>query len=149
MSLLTDLIFVKALRSNETLMEQLAAGDVYNTTIAVPDEDMDNAELPYIIVTFDGLNVDTYTKDSSFEGENDRVSIGIEVAAETRPEVGELMTAIRETISQYFEAHYGDDEDEDYSLIPDDITLSAQAVQYDSLKPCFWQTIQYQCDTNI
>ena len=46
MSLLTDIIFVKALRANAALMKELAAGDVYNTTIALPDEELDNAELP-------------------------------------------------------------------------------------------------------
>ena len=55
MSLLTDIIFVKALRSNAALMSMLPAHDVYNTTIALPDEDMDNAPVPYIIVTFDGM----------------------------------------------------------------------------------------------
>ena len=38
MSLQTDIIFVKALRSNAELIEQLPAGDVYNTAIALPDE---------------------------------------------------------------------------------------------------------------
>ena len=46
MSLQTDIIFVKALRADENLMAQLPAGDVYNTTIALPDEDLDNAPLP-------------------------------------------------------------------------------------------------------
>ena len=43
MSLITDAIFVQALRSNSALMQQLADGDVYNTTIALPDEELDNA----------------------------------------------------------------------------------------------------------
>ena len=51
MSLITDAIFVKALRSNAALIAQLPAGDVYNTAIALPDEDADNAPLPYIIVS--------------------------------------------------------------------------------------------------
>ena len=63
MSLLTDIIFVKALRADENLMAQLPAGDVYNTAIALPDEDLDNAPLPYIIVSFDGLTNDVETKD--------------------------------------------------------------------------------------
>ena len=60
MSLQNDIIFVKALRANADLMAQLAAGDVYNTAIAMPDEDLDNAPLPYAIVTFDGLTNDIY-----------------------------------------------------------------------------------------
>lgn len=149
MSLITDAIFVKALRSNAELIEQLPAGDVYNTTIALPDEDIDNAPLPYVIVSFNGLQNEDQTKDDDFEAESDNVQIGIEIAAETRPKLGALAMAVRKTLREYFRDHQGDDSDEDYALIPNDMTLSAQPVQYDSLKPCYWQTLIYQCDTNI
>lgn len=149
MSLLTDLIFVKALRANATLMEALPAGDVYNTAIATPDEDLDNAPLPYVIVTFEGMQEDSETKDDSFSADSDRVNIGIEVAAETRPQLGELVTAIRSQIHDYFEANQGDDSDADFALIPNSTTLTAQGVNYDSMKPCYWQMLTYACDTDI
>ena len=149
MSLQTDIIFVKALRSNAELISQLPAGDVYNTTIPVPDEEVENAEVPYIIVSFDGLNNQDTTKDDAFEAETDNVTIGITCAAHTRPELGELLTAVRTTIREYFREHYGDNSDEDYALIPNDITLSAQSVMYNDMKPCFWQVLNYQCDTDI
>lgn len=149
MSLLTDIVFVKALRSNEELMAQLPAGDVYNTAIALPEEDADNAPLPYIIVSFDGMqNVDE-TKDDRYEGTEDKVQIGITVAADTRPQLGAIMTAIRSTIKEYFSENYGSDEDEDFALIPIDVSLSASPVQFDSLKPCYWQSFNYNCDTEI
>ena len=147
MSLLTDIIFVKALRSNAELIGQLPAGDVYNTAIALPDEEAENAPLPYIIVSFDGLNNQDTTKDDAFESESDRVQIGITICAGEREELGEMAVAVRTTIREYFREHYGDDTDEDFALIPDDITLNAQGVQYDSMKPCFWQVLNYQCDT--
>ena len=147
MSLITDAIFVKALRSNAELIEQLPAGDVYNTAIALPEEDADNAPVPYIIVSFDGLQNQDQTKDDDFEAESDNVQIGVTVCAETRPQLGELAMAVRRTVREYFREHQGDDSDEDYQLIPDDMTLSAQPVQYDSLKPCYWQQLTYQCDT--
>jgi hypothetical protein len=149
MSLITDAIFVKALRSNADLIAQLPAGDVYNTAIALPDEDADNAPLPYVIVSFDGLNNQDTTKDNDYDGLTDTVTIGIEIAAETRPKLGELARSVRKTLREYFREHQGDDSDEDYQLIPEDMTLSAQPVQYDSLKPCYWQRLTYQCDTNI
>ncbi len=149
MSLITDIIFVKALRSNTTLMAQLAAGDVYNTAIALPDEDADNAPLPFVIVSYDGMQNDDTTKDDEFEGDTDRVQISIEVAAESRPQLGDLTTAIRDTVRSYFRDHQGDDSDEDFALIPLEMTVSAQPVQYDPQKPCYWQVLQYQCDTNI
>ena len=149
MSLQTDIIFVKALRSNSELIEQLPAGDVYNTAIALPDEEAENAPLPYIIVSFDGLNNQDTTKDDAFESESDSVQIGITICAGEREELVEMAVAVRTTIREYFREHYGDDTDEDFALIPDDITLNAQGVQYDSMKPCFWQVLNYQCDTDI
>lgn len=146
MSLKTDIIFVRALRSNDELMEQLPAGDVYNTTIAMPEQDAENAPLPYIIVTYDGMqNLDT-DKDSPFEGDTDRVQIGIEVASESRPQLATLTEQIRNTVREFFENL--DSSDEDYDLVPLDIDFSAQAVQYDEWKPCYWQVLQYNCDTN-
>ena len=146
MSLQTDIIFVKALRANADLMAQLAAGDVYNTAIALPDEDLDNAPLPYAIVTFDGLNNDIDTKDDPFESDSDSVNISIEIAAKTRNELGQLAAAIRRQVHQYF--INADPTDEDADLIPHDYQFSAQAVNYDSMKPCYWQVLTYQCDTN-
>ena len=149
MSLITDAIFVKALRSNAALIAALPAGDVYNTAIALPDEDADNAPLPYVIVSFDGLQNQDQTKDDDFEAESDSVQIGVTVCAETRPQLGELAMAVRRTVREYFREHQGDDSDEDYALIPEDMALQAGGVQYDSLKPCYWQQLTYQCDTNI
>ena len=149
MSLITDAIFVKALRSNAALIAQLPAGDVYNTTIALPEEELDNAPIPFVIVYFNGLQNEDQTKDDDFEAESDSVQIGIKIAAETRPKLGALAMAVRKALREYFREHQGDDSDDDYALIPNDMTLSAQPVMYDSLKPCYWQTLLYQCDTNI
>ena len=148
MSLQTDIIFVKALRSNTSLISKLPAGDVYNTAIALPDEELDNAEVPYIIVSFDGLNNQDSTKDSSFDGLTDMVTVGIEIAAKTRPQLAELAIMVRDTIRDYFRQHVASQDDEDYALIPNSYQLQAQQVQYDSLKPCYWQQLAYQCDTD-
>lgn len=145
MSLQTDIIFVKALRANADLMAQLAAGDVYNTSIALPDEDLDNAPLPYIIVSFDGLTNDVETKDDPYEGDSDRVTISIEIAAKTRPELGQLAEAVRHQVHDYFVE--ADPTDEDADMIPLDYQFSAQQVNYDQMKPCYWQVLTYQCDT--
>lgn len=143
MSLQTDIIFVRALRENQELMAQLPAGDVYNTAIALPEPEADNAPLPYIIVSFDGLVNDQTTKDS-FEGDTDTVTIGIEVAASTRKELFDLTQAVRSTVLAFFEDLPEDDTD--FAEAPMDYQLSATAVNYDDLKPCYWQRLSYQCD---
>lgn len=146
MSLQTDIIFVKALRANSEIMEQLPAGDVYNTTIALPDEEAENAPLPYVIVSFDGLTNDQDSKDDPFESESDQVSISIEVAARTRQELGELAEKVRHQVHQYFMEI--DEDDEDIDMIPLDYQFTAQGVVYNADKPCYWQVLNYQCDTN-
>lgn len=146
MSLLTDIVFVRALKSNAELMKQLPAGSVYNTSIALPDVDLDNAPVPYVIVTFDGLQNESLTKDSLYEGSTDSVQVGIEVCAKTRAQLGILTSMVRRTIRTFFEEVTVDDKD--YWLVPIDYTLSATGIQYDHIKPCYWQVLNYQCETN-
>lgn len=146
MSLITDKVFYNALRSNATLMAQVD-GRIESTSIPVPDEQLDNTPVPYIIITFDGLQNEGHTKDNSFEGETDKVQVGIEVAANTRDDLGEIMQAIRETIIEYFEDTDGHAWD-DYQYIPTNYTLTASAIGYDGDKPCYYQTLIYNCDTN-
>ena len=146
MSLQTDIIFAKALKSNADLMAKLPVGNVYNTAIALPDEEADNAPVPYIIVSFNGLVNQDFTKDNQFEGMTDAVTVGITIAARTREEMADLAIEARHTIVQYLQAQRPGDED--YELVPRVIQLQAGAVQYDSSKPCYWQELTYQCETN-
>lgn len=143
MSLQTDIIFVKAIKSDASILAMLKAGDVYNTTIAMPDEDLDNAPVPYAIVAFDGLVNDQSTKDD-YEGDTDTVNVSIEIAAGTRPELGTIAKKIRKAVRRYFMNPDEGDEDK----VPYDYQFSATRVSYDPLKPCYWQTLTYQCDMN-
>ena len=141
MSLQTDIIFAKAIKSDEGILSLLKAGDVYNTTIAMPDEDLANAPVPYVIVSFDGLTNDQSTKDD-YEGDTDTVTVSIEIAAETRPKLAALAKMIRKAVRRYFIACLKEGND----MVPLDYQFSAKPVNYDSLKPCFWQELTYQCD---
>lgn len=138
----TDIAFHRALSANTALM-QIAGQRIYNTAIPLPDEDLPNVPVPYIIVTFDGLTNDAGSKDDPFEGDSDTVTIGVEVTATSRAALADLMQTVRDTIHDYF-VERGDVETD----IPDDYQLSASAVQYDAMKPCFWQMLTYQCDTH-
>ena len=145
MSLITDKVFYSALKSNASLLQ--AVGErIYNTSIPVPDEDLVNEPVPYIIISFDGMENTGLTKDNDFEGDTDNVKISIEVTAPDRETLGELTTTIRDTILDYFE---DDTHDADtMQLIPLAYNLTAGPVCYDSEKPCLYQTLTYQCDTN-
>jgi hypothetical protein len=148
MSLATDSIFIAAIQSNTELMEALGyeapeeeyegrPGRLYGTAIPLPDEDADNTPVPYIIVTFDGMNNQNQTKDDVYESNYDTVNIGVEVTGKTIDDLHELTQAVRDTILSYFRDH-------ETAII--DYTFSADAIQYDSLKPCYWQTLRYQCE---
>lgn len=148
MSLATDSIFTTALQSNSDLMATLGyvaptltdkgkPARLYGTAIPLPDEDADNVPVPYIIVTFDGLNNDAGTKDDRYESEYDRVNIGIEVVGKTLEDLHGLTQMVRDTVLAYFRANHTNVED---------YTFSADTIQYDSLKPCYWQTLRYQCE---
>ena len=143
MSLQTDIVFVTAIKSDNALIQQLAARDVYNTAIALPDKDMDNAPVPYVIVAQGEVVNDQTTKDD-YESDNDSVTINIEIAAKTRPELAALANRIRKAVRRYFQnASEGDD---DFDLVPIDYQFSAKPVTYDPLKPCYWMELNYQCD---
>ena len=136
MSLATDSIFVDALKSNSTLVKSVG-GRIYGTAIPLPDEDADNAPVPYLIVTFDGLNNDVDSKDDEMESDTDKVNISIEVVGETLAKLHELTQAVRDTVRDYLATN-----DTDIT----EYQFGAQAIQYDSLKPCYWQVLTYQCD---
>lgn len=148
MSLQTDIIFVAAIKSDDDLLRQLKAGDVYNTAIALPDEEADNAPVPYVIVA-QGEVVNGQTTKDDYESDTDSVTITIEVAAKTRPELAALANRIRKAVRRYFQnASEGDD---DFDMVPIDYQFSAKPVTYDPLKPCYWMELTYQCEvyTNL
>jgi len=145
MSLQTDIIFVAAIKSDTALIQQLAARDVYNTAIALPDENLNNAEVPYVIVAEGDVVNDGTTKDD-YEGDTDSVNITITVAARTRKELVVLTNKVRKAVRRYF---MDAKEEYDYfDLVPLDYQFSAKPVLYDPLKPCYWRELNYQCDVN-
>lgn len=147
-ALATDSIFIQALQSNDVLMELLSTsvdGDetvidemprLYGTAIPMPDEDEDNVAVPYVIVTFDGLNNDQGTKDDRYESPEDTVNIGVTLAAKTLDDLHDITQMVRQTILDYMR-------NTDTPIL--EYQFAAQAIQYDSLKPCYWQVMTYQC----
>ena len=151
MSLATDSIFVTALQSNSELLEKLKESvdddgttvidenpRLYGTSIALPDEDVDNVPVPYVIVTFDGLTNDQGTKDDRYESEYDTVNIGVEVTAKTLDDLHEITQMVRDTILSYLRTS-------DTAII--DYQFAARQIMYDPDKPCYGQVLTYQCDT--
>lgn len=139
MGLGTDSIFIAALASDNLISAQ-TGGRNYGTSIALPDSGLDNVPLPYMIVTFDGLVNSERTKDDDYESDVDDVTIGIEVTAKTLAQLHDLTQQVRSVVRAYI----GSNAAEKIA----DYTFSAQAIQYDPIKPCYWQTLVYQCEVN-
>ena len=138
MGLSTDKYFVSALRADSILMEAVS-NRIYGTAIPLSDEDVDNAPVPYIVVTFDGLTNDGTTKDGPYEGDYDLVTIGVVVAGKNLTQLHELTERARKAVLDYVTTN--DTPITDYQF-------SAEDIIYDSLKPCFGQKLIWQCDVD-
>ena len=128
---------MKAIQSDASLMQKIG-GRLYGTAIPLPDENADNVPVPYIIVTFNGLTNDLGTKDDRYESRYDKVEIGVEVTAKTLDDLHVLTEMVRDTILSYLCSR---------TTAVDDYLFTAEGIQYDSMKPCYWQVLRYQCDT--
>jgi len=152
MSLQTDSIFIAALQSSPELMESITTyaskGEehrseqprLYGTAIPMPEEDADNVPLPYLIVTFDGLNNDQTTKDDTYESDYDQVQIGIEAAAPTLEALHTLTQKVREVVHTYFVGH---------ETQVSGYQFRAEPIIYDEWKPGYGQVLRYQCDVDL
>lgn len=137
-----DEIIYDAIRADEELMTAIS-DHVVSTCFEVSPTDADNTPLPYIIVTDDGFQNQVESKDDSWEGTEDRVSVGVEVAAESPKEVKRLIKMVRQAVASYIEQMYDDGED-----IPELDSLSSDGLAWDWTKPCYYQRLTYQCITN-
>ena len=137
-----DEIIYDAIRADEELMTAIS-GHVVSTCFEVSPTDADNTPLPYIIVTDDGFQNQVETKDDGWEGTEDRVSVGVEVAAESPQDVKRLIRMVRQAVASYIGQMYDDGED-----IPELDSLSSDGLAWDWSKPCYYQRLTYQCITN-
>ena len=135
----TDSIFIAALAADADIMDAVS-GRLYGTAIGLPDEEADNVPCPYLIVTFDSLTNDELTKDSSWEGDTDRVQVGVTVTATTLGGLHDLTQMVREAVRGYME---------ETATALEDYQLTATSIQYDSLKPCYWQVLNYNCEVRV
>ena len=137
-----DEIIYDAIRADEELMTAIS-GHVVSTCFEVSPTDADNTSLPYIIVTDDGFQNQVESKDDGWEGTEDRVSVGVEVAAESPQDVKRLIRMVRQAVASYIGQMYDDGED-----IPELDSLSSDGLAWDWSKPCYYQRLTYQCITN-
>ena len=150
MGLLTDSFFIRAIKSNADILAMLPAGDIYNN-VADPDYDMDNVELPYIVVNNDGGQEGDMTKDSWNESPEDKVNISILIVCRSRQELEDMTLAVRKTISDFMKATWqrieaGTPEEGD-EIAPTGYQFSFSDIAYVIEKPAHRQMFYYDCTT--
>ena len=150
MGLLTDSFFIRAIKSNAELLAMLPAGDIYNN-VADPDYDMDNVELPDIVVNNDGGSEGDMTKDSWSESPEDKVNISILMVCRSRQELADMTLAVRKTISNFMKTTWqrieaGTPEEGD-EIAPVGYNFSFSDIAYVIEKPAHRQMFYYDCTT--
>lgn len=114
---------------------------IYSTCIEVPPTDADNTPLPYIIITDDPLTDEQGTKDDEWESDWDSVQAGIIINAESPKEVKQLRRAVRHAIASYVSNMTEN--------IPQLRSFNNEGISWDWTKPCYYDTLHYQCDMYI
>ena len=135
-----DEILYNAIRADADIMAAVD-GRVESTCFEVSPDEQDNTPLPCIIVTDDGLTNNPGTKDTEWESDEDRVQASIEVDAESPKAVKQLLRMVRRAVANHIAQMADNDED-----IPCLQSVQTSGVALDWMKPCYHETITYQCD---
>ena len=131
-----DEIIYNAIKASEAVSNE-TAGRIYSTCIEVPPTEDDNTPLPYIIITDDPFTNEQGTKDTIWESNQDSVQAGVEISAISPKEVKRLRRMVRKAINNYISTMEGD--------IPELQSLTNEGIQWDWMKPCYWDKLHYQC----
>lgn len=132
-----DEIIYTAITDNATLSAD-TDGRIYSTCIEVPPVEDDNTPLPYIIIDEEPSQNDMGTKDSVWESETDIVNVGVIISATSPAEVKRLRRLVRKAVASYVESMTED--------IPYLRQTSRDGIAWDWTKPCYYDTLHYQCD---
>lgn len=134
-----DEIIYDAIQADEALMTAID-GRVVSTCFEVSPDETDNTPLPNIIVTDDGFQNQDTTKDSVWEGEDDEVQVTVDIAAKSPNEVKDLVRMVRRAVSRYIIGMY-----ENHEVVPELDKLSSDGLQWDWMRPCYYQKLTYNC----
>ena len=137
-----DELFFNALMEDAELVLSVD-GRIESTCFEVSPDEKDNTPLPCIIVTDDGLANQPTDKDVEWESSEDHVQASIEVDGRNPKEVKELVRMVRKAIATYI-ASLQEKEEE----IPTLTSIQTNGVAWDWMKPCYHETITYQCNVN-
>jgi len=136
-----DKIFFDAITADAELM-QAVGGRVKSTCFEVSPDEKDNTPLPYILILDEGKQPAQTTKDDGWMPIQWRVGAGVEVGAKSPNEVDALIMKAMKAVAAYIG-----------TLTEDILYLNegfpqTQGVNWDWMKPCYFDVAHYQCDVN-
>ena len=134
-----DEIIYDAISADTDLMTAIG-GRVVSTCFEVPPTEDDNTPLPNIIITDDGFQNQTGTKDTVWEASEDRVQVSVDIAASSPNEVKQLVKKVRQAIEAHVVSLYQQGEE-----TPELENLTSNGLAWDWMKPCYYQQLAYQC----
>lgn len=137
-----DELLYNALRADSDLMQSVGSR-IESTCFEVSPDEQDNTQLPCIIVTDDGLTSAPDTKDTEWESAEDRVQASVEIDGRDPKEVKSLVRKARRVIAAYVCQLEAQGED-----IPRLQSVQTNGISWDWMKPCYHETITYQCDVD-
>lgn len=138
MSLQVSKYVIKALQSSESIMGK-TEGRIYfvGRDNAAEEED----KIPYVVVMPEGVSTDG-SKDEYEIFDTDQVSVM--VVAETGEEIMEMADEVRLAMkAEYYRNRHIQ---EGWPFIVRQFTFSAGAVNYDPMKPCYFQALAYSIE---
>lgn len=135
-----DEIIYNAIKANETLATD-TGGRIKSTCVEVPPTADDNTPLPYIIVAEAPSQNDLGTKDTVWESDIDIVNVAVIVNAVSPNEVKRLRRLVRKAVEDYVGSLY--------PSTPYLRNLTYDGIAWDWTKPCYFDSIHYQCEVKI
>jgi hypothetical protein len=134
-----DELLYNALQADTELMETVG-GRIVSTCFEVSPEEIDNTPLPCLIVTEDSLTNQPESKDSEWEGCEDRIQASIEIDGVSPKQVKQLRRMARHAVAVYIRQLIQKGEE-----VPYLDTLQGNGIAWDWLKPCYHTTLTYNC----
>ena len=137
-TIVADIAVVQALTSSSEIRE-LVSDRIFNTARPEKEEQEDN--IPYIIVTYEGMVPTNENKDYR-NGATDEERVNVLCVAEDRASLAALVSRARLEIDETL-----DSADCAIAYRITDFSESATAILYDWTVPCVYQSLQYTIET--
>lgn len=137
-TIVADIAVVQALQGS-TEIEELVSDRIFNPARPEKEEKEDN--IPYIIVTYEGMVPTNENKDHC-NGASDEERVDVLCVAEDRASLATLINRARTAIDEALDSP-------DYAIAYRiaDFSESATKVLYDWTVPCVYQSLQYTIET--